>query len=83
MKRFLSSYFNFFLAIAISFGLAGCVTNRLPIAETSPWEVVELSTQANPLDLGFLEKRTLYYQTFINLLEDCKPNDNKHAFINW
>ena len=55
MKRFLSSYLNFFLAIAIGFGLTGCVTNRLPVAETSPWEVVELSTQANPLDLTFVD----------------------------
>ena len=53
MNRFLSSAFNLVLVISLGLGLSGCVTTRLPIATSSPWEVLDLDTQANPLDISF------------------------------
>ncbi len=53
MKRFFSQCLNLILLICLGFGLSGCVTTRLPIATSSPWEEVQLNTEANPLDIGF------------------------------
>ena len=53
MKRFLPPLFNLFLISLIGFGLSGCVSTRLPLASNSPWKEVDLSTQANPLDISF------------------------------
>ena len=55
MKRFFTYSFNWILAIFICFGLSGCVASRLPMAIDSPWEQVNLDTQANPLDIGFID----------------------------
>ncbi len=55
MKRLLLNCLNFCLIAFIGFGLSSCVTTRLPIASTSPWEEVVLSTNANPLDLSFVD----------------------------
>ncbi len=47
---------NLALAVLISVGLSGCVTTRLPIAVSSPWEAQDLETQANPLDVAFTDR---------------------------
>ena len=56
MKRFLSYPVNFLLIILIGLGLSGCVASRLPVAVSSPWQKVELNTQANPLDIAFVDQ---------------------------
>ncbi len=56
MNRISSYFANLILVIAISLGLGGCVTTRLPIATTSPWQEVALSTEANPLDIAFSDE---------------------------
>ncbi|MED5469582.1 MAG: photosystem II assembly protein, partial [Cyanobacteriota bacterium] len=38
MSRLFSNLFNLLLIAAIGFGLSGCVTSRLPVASTSPWQ---------------------------------------------
>tara|TARA_Y100001968_G_scaffold330735_1_gene383412 strand:+ start:6893 stop:7903 length:1011 start_codon:yes stop_codon:yes gene_type:complete len=54
MKRFFSIFANLSLILFISLGLGGCVTTRLPVAATSPWTEVKLETDANPLDIAFV-----------------------------
>ena len=41
------------LALSLCFGLGGCVTTRLPVADVSPWQEVQLDSGANPLDISF------------------------------
>ncbi len=53
MKRLFLNSINFFLVIALGFGLGGCTSIRLPLASSSPWQEVQLSTDANPLDISF------------------------------
>ncbi|MFM7170034.1 MAG: photosynthesis system II assembly factor Ycf48 [Cyanobium sp.] len=57
MGRLASSCLSLLMAVVVAFGLAGCVTTGLPVAATSPWEMVPLATQANPLDLAFTDRQ--------------------------
>ena len=57
MKRFSSQLLNIFLTVLIGFGLFGCVSTNLPSSVSSPWEKVELNTEANPLDISFLNEK--------------------------
>ena len=50
MNRLLSSAVNLVLALVLGAGLSGCVSTRVPIASTSPWQAIDLETQSNPLD---------------------------------
>ena len=45
------------LALVLAFGLGGCVTTGLPIAQASPWQPVQLDTRSNPLDVAFTNER--------------------------
>jgi photosystem II stability/assembly factor-like uncharacterized protein len=55
MTRLLSPLFNLLLVVAIGFGLSGCLSARLPVAKSSPWEALNLNTTASPLDVGFVD----------------------------
>ncbi len=55
MKRLIDYSFNLLLTLCIGLGLSGCVASRLPMATASPWEEVQLETQANPLDIAFVD----------------------------
>ena len=57
MKRFSSIALNLGLILLIGLGLGGCVTTRLPYASYSPWQEVELNTEANPLDIAFVDEK--------------------------
>ena len=57
MSRLFSNLFNLLLIAAIGFGLSGCVTSRLPVASTSPWQPLELNTESNPLDISFSDAK--------------------------
>ncbi len=57
MNRLLSNFVNFALILCIGLGLGGCVSTRLAVASSSPWQEVELNTDANPLDIGFADEK--------------------------
>ena len=53
MSSLLKPLIQLVLVACIGFGLGGCVTTRVPVATSSPWQVVDLNTDANPLDVAF------------------------------
>ncbi len=57
MKRFTSSLTSLLILVILCFGLGGCVATRIPMAVSSPWISVDLNTQANPLDIGFVDDK--------------------------
>ncbi|WP_320665070.1 photosynthesis system II assembly factor Ycf48 [Prochlorococcus sp. MIT 1223] len=54
MNSFFSKSLNLLLTVVIGFFLSGCVATRLPQASSSPWEIVNLETESNPLDISFV-----------------------------
>lgn len=57
MSRLLSSAVNLLLVLVLGVSLSGCVSTRLPIATSSPWQSQDLDTQANPLDIAFTDQK--------------------------
>lgn len=54
--RLASSWLSLVMVLMVGFTLPGCVTTGLPIAASSPWQVVPLNTKANPLDVAFTDR---------------------------
>ena len=57
MKRLLHSATQLLLVLVLGVSLSGCVTTHVPTATTSPWQAMDLDTQANPLDVAFTDSR--------------------------
>ncbi len=58
MKRsLLSTLLSLVIALGLGLGVGGCSSSHLPIAQTSPWQEVELPSRSNPLDLAFTDDR--------------------------
>ncbi|MFO8237997.1 MAG: photosynthesis system II assembly factor Ycf48 [Prochlorococcaceae cyanobacterium] len=57
MRRLLSPLLSLVVVISLGFGLGGCVTTGLPVADTSPWQPVPLATSSNPLAVAFSDER--------------------------
>jgi photosystem II stability/assembly factor-like uncharacterized protein len=53
LRRLLSPLLSLVVVIGLGFGLSGCVTTGLPVADTSPWQPVPLATGSNPLSVAF------------------------------
>ena len=60
MKRLLNSVTQLLLVLVLGISLSGCVTTHVPTATTSPWQAMDLDTQANPLDVAFTDSRHGY-----------------------
>ena len=60
MKRLLNSVSQLLLVFVLGVSLSGCVTTHVPTATTSPWQAMDLDTQANPLDVAFTDSRHGY-----------------------
>jgi len=60
MKRLLNSATQLLLVLVLGISLSGCVTTHVPTATTSPWQAMDLDTQANPLDVAFTDSRHGY-----------------------
>ncbi len=56
-QRLFGPLLSLVLLVGLGFGLGGCVTTGLPVAEASPWQAVPLATRSNPLDLAFTDGR--------------------------
>ncbi|MEB3264332.1 MAG: photosynthesis system II assembly factor Ycf48 [Synechococcus sp.] len=56
-QRLFGPLLSLVLLVGLSFGISGCVTTGLPVAEASPWQAVPLETRSNPLDLAFTDGR--------------------------
>ena len=60
MKRLLNAATQLLLVLVLGISLSGCVTTHVPTATTSPWQALDLDTQANPLDVAFTDNRHGY-----------------------
>ena len=60
MKRLLNSATQLLLVLVLGISLSGCVSTHVPTATTSPWQALDLDTQANPLDVAFTDSRHGY-----------------------
>ena len=54
MNRFFSRSLNLLLTAFVGLFLSGCVATRLPQTSSSPWEIINLNTDSNPLDIAFV-----------------------------
>ena len=59
MKRLMNSC-QLLLVLVLGVSLTGCVTTHVPMATASPWQAMDLDTQANPLDVAFTDSRHGY-----------------------
>ena len=57
MKTISSAFSRFSLLLVLLFTLGGCVSTQLPFSTVSPWEEVSLNTEANPLDISFIDQQ--------------------------
>ena len=57
MNRYLKYFLNLILIACLGISLSGCVSSRLPFANSSPWQEVSLSIEDNPLDMAFVDER--------------------------
>ena len=55
MKRLFSNVINLTLVLIIGVALSGCTVSNASIGSSSPWSPVDLDTEANPLDVDFVD----------------------------
>ncbi len=57
MKRLFSNVINLTLALIVGVALTGCTVSNASMGSSSPWSPVDLDTDANPLDVDFVDDK--------------------------
>tara|TARA_B100000965_G_scaffold391231_1_gene399048 strand:- start:53 stop:1069 length:1017 start_codon:yes stop_codon:yes gene_type:complete len=57
MKRLLSNVINLTLVLIVGVALSGCTVSNADMGTSSPWSAVDLETDANPLDIDFVDEK--------------------------
>ena len=57
MKRLFSNVINLTLALIVGVALTGCTVSNASMGSSSPWSPVDLDTEANPLDVDFVDDK--------------------------
>ena len=57
MKRLFSNVINLTLVFIVGVALSGCTVSNADMGTSSPWSPVDLETDANPLDIDFVDDR--------------------------
>ena len=57
MKRLFSNVINLIFVILIGVSLTGCTVSNADMGSSSPWSPVDLDTEANPLDIDFVDDK--------------------------
>jgi len=55
MKRLFSNVINLILVCVVGVALSGCTVSNADMGTSSPWSLVDLDTEANPLDIDFVD----------------------------
>ncbi len=57
MKRLFSNFINFIFVLIVGVALTGCTVSNADMGTSSPWSPVDLDTEANPLDIDFVDDK--------------------------
>ncbi len=57
MKRLFSNVINLTLVLILGVTLSACTVSNADMGASSPWSLVDLDTQANPLDIDFVDDK--------------------------
>ncbi len=57
MKRLISNVINLALVLIVGVALSGCTVSNADMGTSSPWFQVDLDTDANPLDIDFVDDK--------------------------
>jgi len=57
MKSLFSKFINLTLVFIVGVALSGCTVSNADMGASSPWSQIDLETQANPLDIDFVDDK--------------------------
>lgn len=57
MNRLFSNIINLILVLIVGVALSSCTVSNAAMGSSSPWSLIDLETQANPLDVAFVDDK--------------------------
>ena len=57
MKRLFSNFLNLTLVLIVGVALSGGTVSNAAISSSSAWSLINLDTEANPLDVDFVDEK--------------------------
>ena len=57
MKRLFLNVINLTLVLIVGVALSGCTVSNASMGSSSPWLLIDLDTEANPLDVDFVDEK--------------------------